>query len=60
MSHFSTDRIIDDIQTDVCNMPMSKVKRLLIQRGKFDSTLTNDQLRDVLMDVLLDATPTIH
>ena len=60
MSHFSTDRIIDDIQTDVCNMPMSKVKRLLIQRGKFDPTLTNDQLRDVLMDVLLDATPTIH
>ena len=60
MSHFSTDRIIDDIQTDVCNMPMSKVKRLLIQRGKLDSTLTNDQLRDVLMDILLDNTPTIH
>ena len=60
MSHFSTDRIIDDIQTDVCNMPMSNVNRLLIQRGKFNSSLTNDQLRDVLMDILFDDTPTIH
>ena len=54
MSHFSTDIIADQAIDTVANMPMSKVTRMLLQRGKGTQFLAGplqnqDKARDVLI-----------
>ena len=57
MSHFSTDIIADQAIDTVANMPMSKVTRMLLQRGKGTQFLAGplqdqDKARDVLIDIV--------
>jgi predicted transcriptional regulator len=58
MSHFSNDLIADKAIDDACakvdSMANSAIKRQLIMHGKIVSVMSDDDMKDALIDILAD------